>query len=148
MPTIGLDCQIILDGQGYWIDPQSFTMARPRVRRADLTKTAATQSSGYGAGVAERYLDLGPGKRQWVFIVQAFQVMLDYSGHTVSSIGQQYRDALHASYEKINSTLSFTDPAGHTWSVRFDHLQEVIANVRGQTDGQLQYHLHVTLVEA
>jgi hypothetical protein len=146
--TIGLDCMLILDGAGYWIDPESFTMIRPRVRRADLTKTAATQAAGYGVGVPERYVDLGPGKRQWVFIVQAFGAMRDYSGADVLSTGQQYRDALHTSYEKVNTALGFTDPNGHAWNVRFDHLQEIVEFVRSQTDGELNYHLHVTLVEA
>lgn len=139
---------IILDGQGYWIDPESFTMTRPRIRRADLTKTAATQAAGYGVGVPERYVDLGPGKRQWTFVVQAFQAMRDYAGNTVTTTGQAYRDALHTSYEKVNTSLSFTDPNGHAWTVRFDHLQEIMAFVRAQADGELNYHLHVTLVEA
>jgi len=35
-----------------------------------------------------------------------------------------YRDTLIASYEKVSTTLAFTDPHGSTWSVRFDDLTE------------------------
>jgi hypothetical protein len=91
---------------------------------------------------------MGPGKREWSFIVVAFQAMRTYAGQFVSSTGQQYRDALHTSYQKVNTTLAFTDPQGSSWTVRFDDLIEEIADVRAQTDGELQYYLHVLLIEA
>lgn len=144
MPTIGLDCMVILDGTGYFIEPDHFSMIRPRVRRADYNRTAAAG----GAGVGERYVDMGPAKREWRFIVVAFQAMRDYAGRTVTSTGQVQRDALHASYNKVNTTLSFTDPQGTAWTVHFDDLVEELADVRAQADGELQYYLHVTLTEA
>jgi len=91
---------------------------------------------------------MGPGKREWRFIVVAFQAIRTYAGVSVASTGQQYRDALHASYGKVNTTLSYTDPQGVVWSVRFDDLVEEIADIRAQPDGELQYYLHVTLTEA
>src|SRR5579884_2385357 len=140
MPTIGLDCEIILDGQGYWVERESFAVRRPRIRRADVTRVVA---SG-GAGVGERYVDQGPGKREWTFMVICWQAIRDFTGAVVTTTGQQYRDALHASYEKVNATLSFTDPAGHVWSVRFDDLVEGLVDVRAGVDGELQYICHVT----
>jgi hypothetical protein len=144
LPTIGLDCEIILDGTGYFIEPASFHLARPRVRRADLTRTAA---SG-GAGVGERYVDQGRAKREWSFTVLAHQAMKDFAGNAVGSTGQTYRDALHTSYQKVATTISFTDPHGTSWTVRFDDLAEDLVNVRAVGDGELQYLCHVTLVEA
>jgi hypothetical protein len=144
MPTIGLDCQLILDGTGYFIEPGSFTLHRPRVRRAEHTRQPASGSAGAG----ERYLDMGPGKREWVFTVVAYQSIRTYAGQLTATTGQQYRDALHTSYQKVNTTLSFTDPAGTVWSVRFDDLIEQITDVRSQADGEIQYLLRVTLVEA
>lgn len=144
MPTIGTDCMLILDGQGYWVDPASFTVRRPRVRAAQHNRTTASGSSGAG----ERYVDFGPGKREWRFTVLAYQAIRDYAGQPVTTTGQQYRDALHASYAQLNTELAFTDPNGTNHSVRFDGLAERIADVRAQVDGQLQYRVTVILVEA
>jgi len=146
VPTIGLDCQVILDGTGYWLEPTSYQVARPRVRRADLTGVAATLGPP-GAGVGERYIDRGPGKRIWTFTIAAYQAMKDYAGNTVAQSGQAYRDALQLSYNKVNQILAFTDPAGAAWSIRFDELLEDVADVRAQVDS-LQYYLHCTLAEA
>jgi hypothetical protein len=147
MPTIGLDCHLILDGAGYWTDPVSYSLHRPRVRAATHNRTAATIGPP-GAGVGERYVDMGPGKREWKFTIPAFQAMRDYAGRVISSTGQAYRDSLHASYNKVNTTLSFTDPQGAAWTVRFDDLLEDLDDIRSQADGQIQYFMHVTLVEA
>jgi hypothetical protein len=135
---------LILDGQGYWIDPTSYTVKRPRVRSAQHNRQVA---SG-GAGAGERYVDFGPGKREFHFIVLAYQAIRDYAGQLVSTTGQQYRDALHSSYEKVNTTLAFTDPHGTAWQVRFDSLAESIPDVRSQADGEIQYLCAVQLIEA
>ncbi len=144
MPTIGTDCMLILDGQGYWIEPDSYSVRRPRVRTAQHNRTI----SAGGAGAGERYVDFGPGKRVFSFTVLAYQSIRDYAGQLVTTTGQQYRDALHTSYEQVNTTLSFTDPHGTSWSVRFDGLAESIPDVRSQVDGEIQYLLAVVLVEA
>lgn len=146
MATIGTDCQIILDGTGYWIEPASYQVTRARIRRADLTGIAAT-SVGPGAGAGERYVDRGPGKRDWTFIIVGFNNMVTYAGTAVATTGQQFHDALQTSYNKVNTVLSFTDPMNATWSVRFDDMVVQLADVRSQVDGA-QYYLHVTLVEA
>lgn len=143
MPTVGLDCQIILDGSGYWIEPDSYQLIRQRIRRS-----VSNRVPGGAVGAGERYVDLGPGKREWAMTLACYQAMRDYAGAFLSQTGQQQRDALHASYNKVNTTLPFTDPAGVAWQVHFDHLQETIADLRAQPDGQLQYLCHVVLVEA
>ncbi len=145
MPTVGTDCQIILDTRGYFIEPQSYKVIRPRIRRADLTGAAANPVYP-GAGAGERYIDRGPGKRVWSFTIVCFHAIRDYTGTTVSPTGQQYRDALHTSYQKVNTQLTYTDPHGQSWSVWFDDLEEEIADLRSQSDG-LNYYCHTTLVE-
>jgi hypothetical protein len=145
MATIGTDCQLILDAVGYWIEPSSFQVTRPRVRRADMTGQAASPV-GPGAGAGERYIDRGPGKRDWRFIVVGFNALTKYDGTVQATKGQQIHDSLQTSYNKVNTPLSFTDPNGTVWSVRFDDLVEQIVDVRSQVDG-IQYYLHATLVE-
>lgn len=144
MPTIGLDCHIILDGTGYFIDPNSYHMTRQRIRRAVSTRTPA--SGLYGAG--ERYIDLGPGKREWHLSVICYQAIHDFAGSSPALTGQQFRDALHTSYNKIATVISFTDPTNSNWNVHFDHLEEQIIDVRAEGDGQLQYHCTIVLIEA
>ncbi len=146
MPTTGTDCQLILDGAGYFIEPASYKVGRARIRRADLTGQAAS-SVGPGAGAGERYVDRGPGKREFTFIVVAFNNMLTYASTPITTTGQQFHDLLQTSYNKVNTQLGFTDPTNTTWSVWFDDMVEEISDVRGQIDG-IQYYLHVTLVEA
>jgi len=36
MATIGIDCEIILDGTGYFVKPGTFKMKQPRVRKATI----------------------------------------------------------------------------------------------------------------
>ncbi|HLJ67753.1 MAG TPA: hypothetical protein VKX16_10385 [Chloroflexota bacterium] len=148
MATIGVDCQLIIDGNGYFIEPGSYKVSRPRIRRADLTGVSATGTApGYGAG--ERYVDRGPGKREFTFIVPCFNGMRDYTGATVATTGQQFHDNLQTSYNKVNQTVAFTDPTGYAWpnGVRFDDLVEELADVRSRVDGS-NWYMHVTLVEA
>jgi hypothetical protein len=143
--TIGTDCQLILDGTGYWIEPASYIVKRARVKRADLTGVAASPV-GQGAGAGNVYIDRGPGKREWNFIVVAFNSMLTYAGTVQSTTGQQIHDALQTSYNKVNAQLAFTDPGGLAWTVWFDDLVEELGDVRSQLDG-LQWYMHVTLIE-
>lgn len=144
MTTIGTDCMLILDGQGYWIEPDSYGVRQPRVRAAQHNRQIAAGGSGAG----ERYVDFGPGKREFHFNVLCYQAIRDYAGSLVTTTGQAYRDALHASYARVNTVLDYTDPAGTAWSVRFDGLAERIVDVRAQADTRLQYLIAVVLVEA
>jgi hypothetical protein len=145
MATIGTDCQLILDGFGYFIEPASYKVQRARVRRADATGVAAVGSSP-GSGAGEIYVDRGPGKREFDFIVVCFNAMKDYAGNTISTTGQQLHDQLQLTYNKVNTQLAFTDPAGNPWTVWFDDLVEELSDVRSQVDG-CQWYMHVTLVE-
>lgn len=146
MATIGTDCQLIVDGVGYWIEPSSYQLTRPRVRRADMTGQAASPV-GPGAGAGERYIDRGPGKRDWKFIVVAFNNLTKYDGTVQVTSGQAIHDTLQTSYNKVNTVIAYSDPNSIAWNVRFDDLVEQIVDVRSQIDG-IQYYLHVTLVEA
>jgi hypothetical protein len=143
MATIGYDCQVILDGVGYFIEPGSYVLTRPRVRRAQLSRGSA---SGH-LGVPERYVDRGPSKREWRMALQCYNTLKRYDGTQMGDVGQALRDAVHQSYEKVATALTFVDPSGTSWSVYFDDLEERIADLREQT-GTIGYLLAVTLVEA
>ncbi len=138
--NVGIDCQVALDGAGYWLAPKSYRVGRPRLRRATVL-----------AGGAENYVDAGPGKRVWTFIVLALDGLARYDGRPTGLTGQQYRDALTASYETIG-VLPFVDPHGVAWRVRFDHLVESLPDPRTALAGPAGlgpgYLLAVELVEA
>jgi len=136
MPTITVDCEIALDGTGYLVKPGTYLLERPRVRRATVR-----------ADGNESYVDLGPGKRVWRFTALALNDLTKYDGTPTGLAGQQYRDALWASYAKVATTLSFTDPEGLVAQVHFDDLIERVANLRSQQVG-VSYELDVALVEA
>lgn len=133
--NVGIDCQVSLDGTGYWLERGGYRVRRPRLRRATVT-----------TGGAERYADLGPGKRVWQFTVLALDGLARYDGRPTGLSGQHYRDLLAASYGKIGP-LPFIDPHGVTWSVHFDDLVESMPDPRTQVSGPA-YLLAVTLVEA
>src|SRR5690348_3739798 len=121
MPTIGLDCQIILDAQGYMVAPHTYQLMRPRVRKTTLTLSGA-----------ERTTDLGPGKHVWKFVVLALNDRQTYGGGPLGLSGEAIREQLEASYAKIATPLAFTDPANVAWTVRFDGLVEIVRDVRSQ----------------
>ncbi len=135
-PYVGVICQVILDGYGYWLKPHSYELRRPRLRSATPR-----------ADLGESYVDLGVGKRRWRFTVLAAAGFTNYDGTPTSWTGQQYRDTLQASYERVDAVLGFTDPHGDDWSVRFDNLVERVPDVRTQVSG-LVYELDVELMEA
>jgi hypothetical protein len=146
MPTIGVDCEIILDGTGYFVKPGTFKMKQPRVRKATVR-----------ADGGEAYVDLGPGKRTWSMVMLCLNDMLKYDGTLTGISGQQYRDALHTSYSNsTGTTIQFSDPLnGSPVAVHFDsyaeviydlHIQEVSLSLGG-TAG-LSYEVAVALIEA
>ncbi len=146
MPTVGTDCQLIIDGNGYFIEPHSYQVIRPRVRRTDLLGQAASPVSP-GAGSGERYIDRGLAKREWKFIVVAFNNLTTYTGSVETTTGQTLHDQLQFTYNKVNVTIAFIDPNGITWNTHFDDMVEELVDVRSQVDG-LQWYLHCTFVEA
>ncbi|TMC19629.1 MAG: hypothetical protein E6J34_14975 [Chloroflexi bacterium] len=146
MATIGVDCEIIIDGTGYFVKPGSYTLKQPRIRKATLR-----------ADGGEAYIDLGPGKRTWSMIILAINDLLRYDGIATGLTGQQYRDALRASYtNSTGSTINFTDPLSSTpIAVHFDSYTERVLDLHSQmiylaVGGSLaaSYEIEITLVEA
>jgi hypothetical protein len=146
MSTIGQDCEVILDGNGYFVKPGTYKMKQPRVRKATVR-----------ADGGESYVDLGPGKRVWSMVILCLNDLLKYDGTPIGLSGEQYRDALRNSY--LNSTgltISFTDPLNGTpVSVHFDNYAEVLPDLHIQqvalsTGGSpaLSYEVEIELVEA
>lgn len=146
MATIGVDCELILDGTGYFTKPGTYKMKQPRVRKATVR-----------ADGGESYVDLGPGKRTWSIVVLCMNDLLKYDGTATGLTGQQYRDALRTSYTgSIGTTIQFTDPLNGTpVAVHFDNYAEVIYDLHvqqvplatGSTPG-LSYEVAIELVEA
>ncbi len=146
MPAIGQDCEVILNGSGYFIKPGTFKMKQPRIRKATVR-----------ADGGESYVDLGPGKRAWSMTVLCMNDLLKYDGTSTGLIGQQYRDALRTSYTGSSGiTILFTDPLnGAALSVHFDSYAEIIYDLHIQqvalaTGGSaaLSYEVEIELVEA
>lgn len=146
MPAIGQDCEIILDGNGYFVKPGTYKMKQPRVRKATVR-----------ADGGESYVDLGPGKRVWSMVILCLNDLAKYDGTPTGVTGQQYRDALRGSYTgSTGTTISFTDPQNGTpLSVHFDSYAELIADLHVQqvalstaSAPALTYEVEIELVEA
>ena len=145
MATIGIDCELILDGSGYFVKPGSYKMKQPRVRKATVR-----------ADGAESYVDLGPGKRAWSMIIICLNDLLKYDGTSTGLSGQQYRDALRASYAQVATTVNYTDPLNGTpIAVHFDNYSEIAYDLHvqqvplstGASPG-ISYEVAIELVEA
>jgi hypothetical protein len=146
MPTIGIDCEIILDGNGYFVKPATYTLKQPRIRKA------TTRADG---GLA--YVDLGPGKLVWGMVILCINELKQYDGSLSGLSGQQYRDSLRTSYtSSIGSTVEFIDPlSSATVAVHFDTYEEKVLNLHSQiitsaTGGSagVSYEVTITLQEA
>lgn len=146
MPTIGIDCEIILDGTGYFLKPASYQIKQPRIRQAS-----------YRADRSLAYVDYGPGKRAWSMTVLAANDLLRYDGLATGLSGEQYRDALRASYSNnIGTTINFIDPLNSSpIPVHFDAYSEIIHDLHSQivslaTGGTpaATYEISIELLEA
>ena len=146
MATIGIDCELILDGTGYFIKPGTYRLQQPRIRK--MTVRADGNLS---------YIDLGPGKRMWSMVVLCLNDLLRYDGAATGWTGQQYRDTLHASYSgSIGTTIQYNDPvSASAIAVHFDVYKEIITDLHMQqiplaTGGArgLSYEVTVELIEA
>ena len=145
MATIGVDAEIILDGTGYFVRPASYSVHKPRVRKATIR-----------ADNGESYVDLGPGKRSWSMTILCQNDLLAFDGTQIANDGQTLRDALVTSYAKVAQTISFTDPTNTSITVRFDDYIEHVIDIHSQiispavgtTPPRLSYEVDVVLVEA
>ena len=146
MATIGIDCEIILDGTGYFVKPGTFKMKQPRVRKATIR-----------ADGGESYVDLGPGKRAWSMIILCLNDILKYDGTPTGLTGEQYHDALRASYNSsAGTTILFIDGLnGTAVAVHFDSYAEIVYDLHIQevplatgAAPALSYEAAITLVEA
>jgi hypothetical protein len=146
MATIGIDCQLILDGTGYFVKPGSYHMKQPRIRKA-ITRADGDIS----------YVDLGPGRRTWSMVILCKNDLLRYDGTPTGLTGQQYRDALRTSYiNSAGNTIQYSDPLnGSPITVHFDSYQEIIYDLHSQqvplatgNTPALSYEVQIELVEA
>jgi len=144
--TIGFNCEIIIDNTGYYIKPGNYTVKQPRIRQVK-----------YRADGSLSYTDLGPGRREWSMTILAINELKKYDGSTISTSGQQYRDALRTSYmSNVGTTVNFIDPLGGTSiPTHFDHYEETIIDLHSQiialaTGGSAgaSYEIRITLLEA
>jgi hypothetical protein len=146
MATIGIDCELILDGTGYFIQPGSYHLHQPRIRKMTLRADGGLS-----------YVDLGAGKRIWSMTILCLNDLLHYDGSSTGLTGQQYRDALHTSYTSSSgTTILYSDPTNPTASaVHFDVYKEIITDLHmqqvplatGGTPG-LSYEVMIELIEA
>ncbi|WP_338257931.1 hypothetical protein [Dictyobacter halimunensis] len=145
MATIGVDCEVILDGTGYFVRPGSYEVQQPRVRKTSVRADGSLS-----------YVDLGPGKRSWQMVVLCLNDLLRYDGLPTGVSGQAYRDALRASYGgSLGATLTFVDPINGSVSVHFDNYSERIIDLHSQVSalaagGSLaaSYEVTIELLEA
>ena len=146
MAIIGTDCELIVDGIGYFVKPGTYQVKQPRIRHVS-----------YRADGSLSYVDLGLGKRLWSMTILARNDLLRYDGAPTGLTGQQYRDALRASYtSSIGSTVNFTDPLnGSPIAVHFDNYSERILDLHSQiiaaaTGGSpgASYEISIELLEA
>ncbi|HZR41380.1 MAG TPA: hypothetical protein VFB12_14760 [Ktedonobacteraceae bacterium] len=146
MATIGVDCELILDGTGYFLKPGSYKMQQPRIRQAVIRADGGLS-----------YVDLGPGKRRWSMVVLCLNDLLRYDGTSTGLTGQQYRNALRASYlNSVGTTVQYTDPiSASAVAVHFDSYTEIVYDLHvqqvplavGNPPG-LSYEVTIELVEA
>lgn len=144
--TIGYDCEVIIDAQGYFIKPGSYSVKQPRIRQMS-----------YRADGSLSYVDLGAGRRMWSMTILAINELRRYDGTLIGISGQQFRDALRASYiSNIGATISLSDPINSgSVAVHFDHYEETIIDLHSQvialaTGGSVgaSYECKIELIEA
>lgn len=123
MATIGVDCELILDGTGYFIKPGSYRMKQPRTRKATI------RADGDIA-----YVDLGPGRRTWSMVILCKNDLTRYDGTPTGLTGQQYRDALRTSYSNSTGTsVLYSDPLNATpVAVHIDTYTEIVYDLHVQ----------------
>ena len=143
--TIGVDSEVGIDGNGYFIKPGSYKVKRPRISKAT-----------YRADGTLAYVDVGPGKRLWSMTILCHNELQGYDGSRTGISGEQYRDDLLSSYtSNIATTISFIDPKGSSVNVYFQNYEETIIDLHSQiiplsTGGNVapSYEVLIELLEA
>jgi hypothetical protein len=77
--TIGQDCEVVIDGNGFFVQPGTYTVKWPRIRKATMR-----------ADGGEGYVDLGPGKRVWSMVILCVNDLNKYDGTSTGLTGQNY----------------------------------------------------------
>jgi hypothetical protein len=135
MPTVGEDCTVVLDGNGYFIRPGSYRVEVPKI-----IATAPEAAAGPAA------VDLGAGKQVWHFTALAYSNHLNHNGTVNATSAATYRANLRASFAKVEA-LAFTDRLGITHSVHMVTLEERVPEAAGFWE-QTEWEIGVSLVEA
>jgi len=143
--TIGIDCEVVIDGNPFFIVPESYIIKQPRVSKAT-----------YRADDTLSYVDLGPGKREFAMTVLAKNNLSKYDGTDTGVTGQTYRDNLRSSYtSNIATTIVFKDPTNTSINTYFKNYEEKILDLKSQiialsTGGSLaaSYEIAIVLLEA
>ncbi|HLG62757.1 MAG TPA: hypothetical protein VKY19_12530 [Ktedonosporobacter sp.] len=143
--SIGVDCELLLDGTGYFVKPGSYRMMQPRIRKMIVRADGGLS-----------YVDLGPGKRRWSMVLLCLNDLLRYDGAPTGLTGQQYRDALRTSYtSSVGTTILYSDPLNSTpVAVHFDSYAEKVIDLHSQqvplaagAAPGLSYEVTIELVE-
>ena len=135
MPTVGEDCSVILDGNGYFVKPGSYRIEVPKIMAAEPDAAAGPAA-----------VNLGAGKQVWHFTALAYSNHLNHNGTVNSTTADSYRANLRATHAK-SEALSFTDRLGTAHTVHVLTLEERIAEAAGFWE-QPEWEIAVTLVEA
>jgi hypothetical protein len=146
MASIGFDCELLLDGTGYFVKPGSYQMRQPRIRHSVVRADGGLS-----------YVDLGPGKRTWRMTILCLNDLTRYDGVATGQAGQHYRDSLRTSYlDSTNATLAYSDPINvgpiavhfdrYTEKVQDLHVQQIPLAVGGAPG--LTYEVTIELIEA
>ena len=146
MSIIGVDCEVLIDSNGFFVKPGSYVMKQPRIRKSTIRADGGTS-----------YVDLGPGKRMWSMTLLCKNDLLRYDGLSTNTTGQQYRDAIRTScLNSVGTTVLFSDPINTTViAVHIDAYTETVSDLHtqqvplslGRASG-LSYEVTVELVEA
>ena len=146
MATVGVDAELIIDGNPFFIRPGTYKMHEPRVRKATVRLDGG-----------EAYVDLGPGKRVWTMVILAVNELTKYDGSSTGFTGQNYRDFIRNSYlNSVGTTVNFIDPLNNlAVAVHIDNYLETVVDLRTQqvmlasgSSPQLSYLVAIELVEA
>ena len=136
--TIGANCNVIMNGQGFYIKEGGYTRSKKRIHTRRITKTGAMT-----------YTDLGPLWNEFEFTLSIYSGELFNTQATPTEL----RNAVWEMYQGVNSPITLVTPTNETFSCLFNDLKEkmpsfAVYNIDGTINNQgLQYELDVQLYE-